>query len=321
MRSARPALLILLALLMAAAAPAPAAEGVQELLSRHIEALGGIEAIRSIGTTTVRADIEILGMGIKGTMESCSARPCFSRSDISLGFFRVRQGNDGDRMWRVDPNGMLTFIKDEQSLRDQVTTCIVESYRYITERDDLPMKAAGTDTIEGTVCAVVELEPEGGTACRLYFDSDTHLLKRFSMDTAGGVVSETYDDYREVDGLMMPFVSRIHQTAVSRTVEIRIQALSTNEYIDPLLFLPPARAAKDYAFSSGSSAELIPFTYCDNHIYLPVRIIGGGEDVMFMLDSGASMTVIDSTFAARMGLPLGERMVGVGAGGAWPIST
>jgi hypothetical protein len=60
---------------------------------------------------------------------------------------------------------------------------------------------------------------------------------------------------------------------------------------------------------------MVPFTTYDRHIYLPVRLPGSDEELMFMIDSGASMTVVDSTLATRMGFPLGERMIGAGAGG------
>ncbi len=308
--------LALLIILLAAAISASAAENVEDILAKHIEALGGAETIRAAGTVTIQADIEILGMGVKGTMESYSVRPCLSHSDLSLGFFRVKQGYDGNRLWRIDPNGMLLILQDEQALRDQVTNCIIDSYRYLFPDDEnFSMTAAGTDTIDGTACAVVELVPEGGTTCRLYFDSDTYLLKRLSMDSGSGTVHETYEDYREVDGLMAPFVTRMYQTAMNQTVEVRTRTLTINEWIDPVLFLPPSGTTKDYAFVDGFSAELIPFTYYENHIYFPVMFAGNDSEVMFMLDSGAGMTVVDSTFAVEMGFPLGERLMGAGAGG------
>ncbi len=314
MSATRPKLAVVLAFL-ATAIPAFAAENVEDILAKHLEALGGAEAVRTVHTITIQADIEILGMGVKGTMESHSVMPCLSHSDLSLGFFRVTQGYNGNRRWRVDTNGMLLILQDEQSLRDQVTRCIIDSYRYLFPGEDFSMETAGTDTIDGKICTVIELEPEGGTTCKLYIDSDTYLLERFSMDSGSGTVHETYDDYREIDGLMAPFVSRMHQTAMNQTVEIRIRTMTINEWIDPVLFLPPSGTAKDYAFMDGSSAELIPFTYYENHIYFPVSFAGSDSEVMFMLDSGASMTVVDSIFAVELGFPLGERMMGAGAGG------
>lgn len=307
--------LALLIALLAVAIPSSASESVEDILTRHLEALGGAEALRAVNTVTIQAEIEILKMGVTGTMQTHSAMPCLYHSDISLGFFKIRQGYDGNRIWRVDPNGMLQISKDEQSLRDQVTRCIIDSYRYLFGGEGFSMETAGTDTIEGTACVVIELDAEGGTACRLYIDSKTYLLKRLTMDSGTGTVHETYGDYREVDGLMAPFVSRLHQSATNQTIEIRIEEMTINEPIDPVLFLPPSGSSKDYAFMEGSSAELIPFTYYENHIYLPVRLAGSDAEVMFMIDSGAGMTVVDSTFAVEMGFPLGERMMGAGAGG------
>ena len=307
--------LILLIALLALMAPASPAEVVDEILAKHIEAMGGADAIEAVHSMKVEAEIEILGMGVTGKMESFSVRPCLYRSDASLGFFQVKQGYDGDRIWRVDPNGMLLIMRDEQSVRDQVTRCIIDSYRYLYPSDEFSTRAAGRDTIDGIECVVIELEPDGGTTCRLYIDTGSFLVKRLTMESGSASVHETFEDYREVDGLMVPFMSRLHQTAMNQTIESRILAVEMNERIDPIIFLPPSGLEKDYEFIEGHSAELIPFTYYESHIYFPVRFPGSDSEVMFMLDTGASMTVVDSTFAAEMGFPLGERMMGAGAGG------
>jgi hypothetical protein len=306
---------MLLVALLALTAPASATEVIEEILAQHLEAVGGADAIHAVHSMKVEAEIEMLGMGVTGKMESFSVRPCLYRGNVSLGFFQVKQGYDGERIWRVDPNGMLLIMQDEQSVRDQVTRCIIDSYRYLYPSDEFSTRVAGRDTIDGSECVVIELEPDRGTACKLYIDSKTFLMKRLTMESGSASVHETFEDYREVDGLMIPFVSRLHQTALNQTVESRIIAVALNERIDPIIFLPPSGFAKDYEFIEGHSAELIPFTYYESHIYFPVRFPGSDGEVMFMLDTGASMTVVDSTFAALMDFPLGERMLGAGAGG------
>ena len=295
---------------------APAAAGeAEELLQRSLEALGGEKAISEIRSVVSLADVEMLGLGVKGTMESHRMSPCLYRSDISLGFFKIAQGYDGERMWRVDPNGMLVYVQDPESIADQITTCIIDSYHYLLSDEGFTASLSGTDTIDGTSCTTVELMPKQGTPCRLYFDDETSLLVRLSMQTKNGLVSETYRDYRPVKGVMFPHRTRMQQLSINQSIEVRIRSIAVNEPVDPLLFLPPPGSVNDYSFTQGRGPAMVPFTTYDRHIYLPVRLLGSDEEFLFMVDSGASMTVIDSTLAARMGFPLGERLLGAGAGG------
>ena len=295
-------------------APATADEA-EELLHRSLEALGGKRALSEIRSTVSFADIEMIGLGVTGTMESHRMSPCLYRSNISLGFFKITQGYDGERMWRVDPNGMLVYVQDPESIADRITTCIIDSYHYLLSDEGFTATVSGTDTIDGAHCTVVELLPNQGTGCRLYFDDETHLLVRLSMQTKNGPVSETYGDYRPVKGVMFPHLTRMQQLSINQIIEVRTRSIEVNEPVDPLAFLPPPGSVNDYSFTQGTGFAMVPFTTYDGHIYLPVRLQGCDEEFMFMVDSGASMTVVDSTLAARMGFPLGERIMGAGAGG------
>lgn len=307
---------ILLVLLSLAGSTAPAAaDEADELLQRSLEALGGEKALSEVRSVVSLADVEILGFGVTGTMESYRMSPCLYRSDISLGFFNITQGYGGERMWRVDPNGMLIYVQDSESIADRVTTCLIDSYRYLLSDENFTASLSGADTIDGLRCTGVELLPEQGTPCCLYFDDETHLPVRLSMQTKNGPVSETYGDYRPVKGVMFPHLTRIRQLSINQTIEVRARSIEVNEPVDPLLFLPPPGSVNDYSFTQGRGFAMVPFTTYDRHIYLPVRLFGSDEELMFMVDSGASMTVIDSTLAARMGFPLGERLMGAGAGG------
>jgi hypothetical protein len=307
---------ILLALLSLYGPATPAAAGeVEELLRRSLEALGGEKALSEIRSVVSLADVEMIGLGVTGTMESHRVSPCLYRSDISLGLFKIAQGYDGERMWRIDPNGMLVYVQDPESIADRITTCIIDSYHYLLSGEGFTASLSGADTIDGTRCTVIELLPERGTPCSLYFDDETYLPVRLSMQTKNGPVSETYGDYRPVQGVMFPHITRMQQLSINQTIEVRIRSIAVNEPVDPLFFLPPPGSVNDYSFTQGQGSAIVPFTTYDRHIYLPVRLLGSDEEFLFMVDSGASMTVIDSTLAAHMGFPLGERLMGAGAGG------
>ncbi|UCF04466.1 MAG: aspartyl protease family protein [bacterium] len=301
---------------LAWALSAPGSGGVEELLRKHLEALGGESAIRSLHSIITTAEIEFRGTGLNGTMTSYYLEPCLSYSEISIGLFEIKHGYDGERIWMVDPNGKLQIKRDPGSVEDQVSTCIIESYSYLFPGGDaFRLLAAGQDTVEGTLCEVIELIPTGGNRCLLYLDSSSHLLRRVTTESRQGRIEQTFSDYRAVAGVMLPYTTCTHHAALNQTIVARADSISVNTPIDPVLFLPPPGDVKDYRFTEGPAAERMHFLYRFQHIYLPVKLAPDAPDEIFLLDSGAGMTVIDSTLAAMLELPSGGTLTGLGAGG------
>jgi predicted aspartyl protease len=295
-------------------------ERAEQLLARHLAALGGADAIRSINSITSTAEIEILGTGLKGTIRSESLRPCLSYSKLSLGYFKIRKGYDGKRIWMVDPNGKLQFRRDDASLEYQKTACLIDSQEYLFGGAGFAVEAIGRDTVDGVSCDVLRIDVDGGASARLFLNDSTYLIERIEIRASDGTVIETYGDYRRVGGVMFPFFTRTELPAVGQRIEMRCRSVTQNETIDPIVFLPPAVDVKDYRFTGGGGVEEIPFDYRYRHLFVPVRITGQEGEVLFLLDSGASMTVVDSSISAEMRLPQGGVMPGAGAGGMTSFS-
>ena len=80
--------------------------------------------------------------------------------------------------------------------------------------------------------------------------------------------------------------------------------------------LPTSSQAKSAAPASIAPAS-IPFLYEDARIYVPVRI-GRGEPHWFILDTGATGTIIDTAVAKSASLPIsgGQTVHGAGSGGS-----
>ena len=286
-----------------------------ELIAKHLAALGGRQAVAAIKSVVTTADIELMGTGLKGSVESRILRPCLSYSDISLGFFKIKEGYDGERLWMVDQNGKLQFRRDAASLEYQKTECLLESQAYLFGGAGYELTALGRDTIGGTPCDILRIDVDGGTSALVSLNDSTYLIQRIELKAPEGETIETYGDYRPVGGVMFPFFERTEIPALGQRIEMRCRSITPNERIDPVVFLPPAADVKDWRFTRGGRATEIPFQYKYNHIFIPARITGYDRDVLFLLDSGASMTVVDSSIAAAMHLESGGTMPGAGAGG------
>ena len=134
-----------------------------------------------------------------------------------------------------------------------------------------------------------------------------------------GTVEQRFYDYRDTGGVTLPYRTVTTQKAVGQSIEVRTLTMEINKEVDPAVFLPPGDLVDDFSFVSGGDSATIEFFYVNRHIYLPVRMEKGPER-LFLLDSGAGMTMIDEGLAESMGLEVGGRIPGAGAGGMTDFS-
>ncbi len=310
-------------ILLAAIQSAPVgAEEIQldVLLERHVEALGGRQAIEAIHSMVSTGEVEMISTGMKGTIRSVTLLPCLSYTEARLGLFTVTQGFDGERIWMVGPNGMLQINRDEDSRKNQITTCLLENFGYISQIEDFTLEYSETAIVDSSEHHVLSLIPDEGYPCRIFIDSSSYLITMLEIESMTGMVEHRFYDYRDTGGVLMPFRTVTTQKTIGQSVEIKTLTVEINGEIDPAIFLPPGDLVDDFSFTSGGDSATIEFFYVNRHIYLPVRIEKGGPERLFLLDSGAGMTMIDEGLAETLGLEVGGKIPGAGTGGMTDFS-
>ena len=208
MRSGAARIVILLLLVTAAAAlPIGARESGQkelptkeEILSRYIEAVGGREAIEKLSTRVCRIeqihDLNWTDPKVqKVQMETYAKDPhmILWKEHTSEGVHA--EGYDGKHFWHSEG--------DERVLREEPTSI---KHRFVFDpRGSLDVEyyfpnltVESIETANGREC--YKLQPEGLKEAHfsLFFDAETGLLARIGYYW-------DIEDYREIDGVMVPF--------------------------------------------------------------------------------------------------------------------
>jgi hypothetical protein len=80
-------------------------------------------------------------------------------------------------------------------------------------------------------------------------------------------------------------------------------------------FMPPAAGSAAITWLKTANVAHLPFEYSSRHVWVKASV-NGGPPADFIFDTGASITVIDSTYAASIGLQSEGRMQAQGAGSA-----
>ncbi len=187
-----------------AAAPASAADVARgrELLARVRTALGGEAKLSSIKDVDYTADVEIQTPGavMKAQQHNMFLPPWTFRQEMSLPFLKQTVYSNGKSGWIVSPQGTqptpAPVVKQMQG----------ESFRllYVLVMHD-QAAAVGPDTLE--------IRDDGQNA-KLTIDPATGLPAKVSYTGGPGganEVVETFSDWRDVNGIKVPFERTITQ--------------------------------------------------------------------------------------------------------------
>ncbi len=201
---------------------APSTAG--EVLSRHVKALGGEEKLLEIRQRTVEARMVFLAE------EGCEEgdEGCFAKDEVGTFLLQStadgrlyrrtvlrdqveERGYDGKTGWSLG-GGVLRIDTPEEGLISREDAQL-HWYLRVAERGIettlVPARKEGTRTLDGLVWRVSKNLP----AKTFWFDRSTGLLAMEVAEEGEGDAAQrqtiTYEDYREVDGVRVPFKVRV----------------------------------------------------------------------------------------------------------------
>jgi hypothetical protein len=307
------------------------------LLARHAAAVGSPDAIRE--TRALRLVGRVRAFGMSGTIETIIAGPANLVQSIDLGAIRQTMGlARGSDAWAIDPNGTLRPLEGEERI-GLVTDAWFASLAYVGaagHAEPLAKGAAGwaADGVrqsgeiardadagggEAACAARLAITPPGGRARTLCIDAATSRVVSAMEVHDTDTVRVEYADFREIDGLVLPFHARQSTGDPTHDVVIDLDRIERNPAIDTARFERPAAGAQDVRFASGTRAEGIRLTEIGSHIFASVRVNGRGP-YSFFIDTGAGASCLDETVARELGLPRVGAVEARGVGGSETVA-
>ena len=286
----------------------------RRIVDRHVEATGGKAAFEADRSLYVRSKISALGL--TGTHELWTRRPDRRATDTRLGPLSFQEGYDGTVAWRTDPHSGKLVVLDGKDLEDAKASAYFDNDGWL-----LPDQGGGKVTLAGTdslgTYDILEVTPPTGRARRFYVNRKTGLIDRSTTRKDQMVLVSTYTAHRPAGGLRMPFetLTQIEGMPANDLSEA-VDSVQANAEVPDSRFRPPGPESQQgsrarYLKTPGKAR--LPFDYAMRHVWLKVSV-NGAEPVDFIYDTGASVTVIDSGYAAKIGLKTEGKLQGSGAG-------
>lgn len=233
MRRRTSTILVVLGLL-AAAGPA-AAQSVDDIVTKHLNAIGGLAKLKSV--SAIRQTSEMTRDGQTMTMVVAAKRPNLARQEMTIQGQTIVQIFDGTTAWMINP---FTGSKDPIALtgpeaeltRDQAT---FDSPLVDYKERGTTVELVGTEDAGKTKVHHLKLTSKSGRIQEIYIDVTTGLQTRVVTHTHQGPVDQTFSDFKEVDGIKMPFTIRTQVGAIG-TIDIKVVKAEINPTLDEALF-------------------------------------------------------------------------------------
>jgi len=285
------------------------------ILDHHFQANGGLDRMRGERTQYIEGRLSVAGL--EGTIKVWTQKPDLTRTEVDLVALRMTQGDNGKVKWVLDSNGKLQRITnlDQSAIKRKEVKRRMAEYEYADPHSEVfVVTFEGIEKVDNKDCYVIKIKNNiNKDVCSSYINANNMLLEKSVSIEDENSNDAFYGDYREVDGLMVAFWTKqiLHQTGQEE--KITITKYISNPEINSALFDPPVETTKDYQFVQGNSAEKIPFRFIENHLYIPVTV--GCKERLWILDTGAGMSVISEEFANLLGLELQGDLKGRGGGG------
>jgi zinc protease len=200
------------------------------MFKRAQQAMGGAEKFASVKDVTQSAEMTMspAAGGMKMKQQSQWAAPSFLRQNQVLPIGTIIAFSDGKSGWLSTPQGVMAMpppvVRQAQGeiFREWITL-------MLSDRDpSRTISAAGPNA--------VDISDAGGQSVRLEFDDSglplRQIYKETGMGGAPSEVKETFSDWRDVNGMKLPFKVLLEQ-GDKKIGEVSVSEIKVNTGIKP----------------------------------------------------------------------------------------
>lgn len=219
---------------------------VDELMQNAIKAVGGEANLRKITSRITESDIDLENQGVKAVSKSYNKAPNKGASETTFTALGKTIGTGWDYFDGVSGEEIYSFAPSDKFAGKRLEDARLGADFYSEldwKTNYKKIEIKDTAKVGDLEAYVVSLEPEKGTAVKEYYSTRTfRLLKRegyIPSSTSPQQIpySVVFSDYRDVDGVMLPFRQVTNSIANGNIVTV-IRSVKQNVPIDDSLFAP-----------------------------------------------------------------------------------
>ncbi|MCX5799915.1 MAG: pitrilysin family protein [Candidatus Eisenbacteria bacterium] len=222
------------------------ANRAQEIMTKALAATGGAERVLSVESirTVFKATMSTPGGDIGMDMDLTMVYPDRLRLDMQTPMGAIVQVLDKDKGWMRTPQGMVELQGSQVAeLKKQIQFETITLFKAFVG-GHLDVQYVGESDLDGRKVLDILITLGEGATQHLYVDANDYTIvgsmKRGNTMEGPAELTETYSDFRDVDGLKVNFASvqKAGTKPVSSTV---VSEVKVNPKVDFAIFAKPQK--------------------------------------------------------------------------------
>jgi len=236
---------LLIAAFITAMSIIAAGQTADEIVSRYIQKIGGIEKLSAI--KSMRATGRLIGGGgFEAVIVNENKRPSMVRNEFSLQGMTSVSAYDGKTGWRVNPFGGKKDAEamGEEEIKQMIEAADIDGPLVNSGAKGVRLEYIGKEDYEGSDVYKLKVTLRNGTVQHYYFDTEFYVpIKVETRRMIRGTeveMEQILGDYKQVDGVYFPFSVESGPKGGSFHSTVTLEKIEINPVIDDSRFTMPS---------------------------------------------------------------------------------
>lgn len=233
---------ILMATLAVFATVGAYAQTVDEVVDKHVAALGGMDKLKGVTTLVTERSLSVQGMEIPSKTTIVVGKSMRTESSV-MGNSMV-QVVDGSTGWMIRPAMMGGTGDPEDMPADQIKQQVGQldpfgplvGYKEKGNKVEL----VGTEKVDGKDNYHLKITTKDGQVIDEYLDTATYMVSKVKMDMNGQAGEIGFSDYKDTDGIKFANTMEIANAQMG-TLSMLTTKIMVNPKVDEAIFKKAAK--------------------------------------------------------------------------------
>lgn len=215
------------------------AQEIDEIVSKHIAAIGGIDNWKKVNSMTMNMSMKAQGAEVKITMNRLHKKGMRVDIDVmGMNGYQILTDKSGWSFMPFQGQDKPEPMTEEDVKKSQDDLDIMDA--FITYKDyGKKIEMLGKDDVEGTDCFKVAMTDKDGTVNTYYLDASNYqIIKTVTKKTINGKEIEaiiTYSNYKKLDSGIVVAMAQGGSMG-----DMEMTSVSVNSGVDESMFQPKA---------------------------------------------------------------------------------
>jgi outer membrane lipoprotein-sorting protein len=217
------------------------AQSVDEIVARHLNAIGGAEKLQKVKSVIMENTIKVQGLDFENINTILVGKAIRTESKI-MGNSMI-QAFDGDTAWSVTPvlmggNGEPQVLSEEMARSIITQTDLFPLLDYLKKGISVTLMTA--EKVKDKETYHLKISPKAGAASEVWIDVSSGLISKLKTVQNGQEVEAFFSNYTEIEGIKF---SMTMETAnpMAGTITIDTKTVKLNTPIDGSVFKMPIK--------------------------------------------------------------------------------